>query len=51
MEDQDFLRENDQLLKILNEGKDFPGLIEGFLDFRPTYKYDPGTDDYDTSKK
>lgn len=50
-EDQLFLKERDQLLPILKEGKEFPGLIEGFIDFWPTYKYDPGTDNYDTSKK
>jgi hypothetical protein len=29
----------------------FDGYEEGPLTFRPTYRYDVGTDDYDTSEK
>lgn len=50
-EDMDFLQERDQLLPVIEEGKEFPDLQEGYLDFWPTYKYNPGTDNYDTSKK
>ena len=39
------------MLKILAERKHFPLLREYFIGFRPTYKYNPGSDVYDTSKK
>ena len=29
-------------------GKVFQGYSEGKIGFRPTYKFDPGTDDWDT---
>ena len=32
-------------------GAAFAGYQEGPLLFRPTYRYDVGTDDYDTSEK
>lgn len=38
-------------MNIIAEGKEFPMLEEGLITFRPTYKYDPQTDNYDTSKK
>jgi hypothetical protein len=35
----------------MNTGTAFAGYTEGPLLFRPTYRYDVGTDDYDTSEK
>lgn len=49
--DQTELKEKDQLILILAEQKHFPLLREQFIGFRPTYKYNPGSDIYDTSKK
>ena len=34
-----------------NQGNVFNGFSEGPIDFPPTYKYDPFSDDYDTSEK
>lgn len=45
------LRNNDQLLNQRALGNVFQGYREGKICFKPTYKYDPGTDTYDTSKK
>ena len=45
------LRNNDQLRNQRGKGLVFEGFREGKITFKPTYKYDPGTDDYDTSKK
>jgi hypothetical protein len=45
------LRNNDQLLNQRAQGNVFEGYREGKICFKPTYKYDPGTDTYDTSKK
>ena len=45
------LRNNDQLLNERARGNVFKGFREGKIRFKPTYKYDPGTDTYDTSKK
>ncbi|KAJ7363423.1 hypothetical protein OS493_009576 [Desmophyllum pertusum] len=42
---------NDQLIKQKNEKKCFKGFQEGNIKFKPTYKYDPGTDNWDTSEK
>lgn len=39
---------NDQLIKQKNEKKCFNGFQEGHIKFKPTYKYDPGTDNWDT---
>ncbi|XP_064649892.1 phosphatidylinositol polyphosphate 5-phosphatase type IV-like isoform X2 [Lineus longissimus] len=39
----------DELLKARNEGKAFAKFLEGRINFAPTYKFDIGTDDYDTS--
>ena len=44
----DILQENDQLVKQKNERKCFKGFQEGVINFKPTYKYDPGTDNWDT---
>lgn len=41
----------DQLTKAVKKGQAFTGYQEGPLCFRPTYKYDVGTDNYDTSSK
>ncbi|XP_020626629.1 inositol polyphosphate 5-phosphatase OCRL-1-like [Orbicella faveolata] len=42
---------NDQLIKEQKEKKCFKGFKEGSIKFKPTYKYDPGTDNWDTSEK
>ncbi|EFJ17200.1 hypothetical protein SELMODRAFT_421239 [Selaginella moellendorffii] len=41
----------DQLSREARHGRIFTGFREGPLTFRPTYKYDVGTDNYDTSAK
>nr|CAB3264549.1 inositol polyphosphate 5-phosphatase OCRL-1 [Phallusia mammillata] len=53
IEDQHYkpLLENDQLLVQRRVGSVFKGFEEGDLTFRPTYKYNPGTDQWDTSEK
>lgn len=38
----------DQLVQQKNEKKCFKGFEEGVINFKPTYKYDPGTDNWDT---
>ena len=45
------LRANDQLTRVKSRGEAFVGWKEGPLDFPPTYKFDPGTDTYDSSSK
>ncbi|EJS42031.1 inp52p [Saccharomyces arboricola H-6] len=45
------LLEHDQLTQEINEGVVFQGFKEPTVQFRPTYKYDYGTDNYDTSDK
>ena len=45
------LHETDQLRAEMAARAVFPGYAEGALRFRPTYKYDAGTDTYDTSEK
>ena len=42
---------HDQLLVEREEGRVFEGFMEPPIYFPPTYKYDPGTDDFDTSEK
>ncbi|KAJ2964777.1 hypothetical protein NQZ79_g295 [Umbelopsis isabellina] len=42
------LQEADQLQQQMAENKVFPGYREGTITFPPTYKYDLGTDQYDT---
>ena len=44
----DELLENDQLIKQRSERKCFDVFKEGKIKFKPTYKYDPGTDNWDT---
>lgn len=41
----------DQLLQEAERGEIFSGYSEGTLKFKPTYKYDVGSSDYDTSHK
>ncbi|KAF8076611.1 inositol polyphosphate phosphatase [Lyophyllum atratum] len=49
--DFDALLAADQLRRAMDEGAAFSGYAEGPLLFRPTYRYDFGTDIYDTSEK
>jgi len=46
----DLLR-HDQLLRTISEGRAFPDLAESEITFLPTFKYDKGSDSYDTSHK
>ncbi|XP_075410241.1 type II inositol 1,4,5-trisphosphate 5-phosphatase [Tenrec ecaudatus] len=41
----------DQLRNQVSAKAVFEGFTEGQLTFQPTYKYDPGSDDWDTSEK
>ncbi|XP_020551161.1 type IV inositol polyphosphate 5-phosphatase 11 isoform X3 [Sesamum indicum] len=41
----------DQLLQEAERGQVFNGYYEGTLSFKPTYKYDVGSSEYDTSEK
>lgn len=41
----------DQMLQQRYQRKVFNGYTEGPITFLPTYKFDPGTDDWDTSEK
>ncbi|XP_052827352.1 inositol polyphosphate 5-phosphatase OCRL isoform X2 [Octopus bimaculoides] len=41
----------DQLYKQLGKSDVFKGFTEGDISFRPTYKYDTGTDNWDSSEK
>ncbi|KAJ7178924.1 inositol polyphosphate phosphatase [Mycena filopes] len=50
-DDLDALLAGDQLRQAIDSGAAFAGYEEGPLLFRPTYKYDLGTDNYDTSEK
>ncbi|KAJ7682572.1 SacI homology domain-containing protein [Mycena polygramma] len=50
-EDFDSLLAGDQLRQAIDSGAAFAGYDEGPLLFRPTYRYDLGTDNYDTSEK
>ena len=45
------LRNNDQLREEMTHGRAFSGYSEAKLDFDPTYKFNAGTSDYDTSAK
>lgn len=42
---------HDQLLIEKQKGEIFVGFQEGKIKFRPTYKFDVGTNQYDTSAK
>lgn len=41
----------DELNQVIAEDKAFRNFLEGRITFEPTYKYDIGTDNYDTSHK
>ncbi|XP_004525259.1 72 kDa inositol polyphosphate 5-phosphatase [Ceratitis capitata] len=41
----------DQLSSVLSDGAAFRGFMEANITFPPTYKYDPGTQHFDTSSK
>jgi len=45
------LLSHDQLTMSMVSSRAFGGLAEGRITFPPTYKYDPGTGVYDTSRK
>ncbi|KAJ3993489.1 SacI homology domain-containing protein, partial [Lentinula boryana] len=47
----DALLAADQLKQVMDAGVAFSGYEEGPLLFRPTYRYDLGTDNYDSSEK
>jgi hypothetical protein len=47
----DELLGSDQLCQGMDAAEVFAGYEEGPITFRPTYKYDNGTDEYDTSEK
>ena len=51
IEDGVSLLETDQLNWLMGKGTIFRGFKEHQINFRPTYKYDPGTDNFDTSSK
>ena len=47
----DKLMEKDQLTRVINKGQAFQDFREPAIQFLPTYKFDPGSDSYDTSEK
>ncbi|KAI7874281.1 SacI homology domain-containing protein [Mucor mucedo] len=47
----DALLKNDQLTREMRQHRVFEGYKEGIITFLPTYKYDNGTDVYDSSEK
>jgi phosphatidylinositol-bisphosphatase len=47
-ESYDTLLEYDQLSIERSAGRTFPMFDEGYITFAPTYKYDKGTNRYDT---
>lgn len=51
--DLNTLLQHDQLLREIrfNRGCRLRGFSEGPITFKPTYKYDPSSDEYDTSEK
>lgn len=42
---------HDQLRKEMAARRVFPGFLEGMIKFLPTFKYDKGTTEFDTSAK
>ena len=51
IEDGVSVLETDQLTWLMSRGTILRGFKEHPIQFRPTYKYDPGTDNFDTSSK
>uniref|UniRef100_A0A672Z285 phosphoinositide 5-phosphatase n=1 Tax=Sphaeramia orbicularis TaxID=375764 RepID=A0A672Z285_9TELE len=49
--DFESLHSYDQLKRQIDEEAVFVGFVEGEIDFQPTYKYDTGSDMWDTSEK
>ncbi|KAM3911393.1 phosphatidylinositol polyphosphate 5-phosphatase type IV isoform 1-T3 [Leptodactylus fuscus] len=49
--DMSHLLQYDQLIKEMNDGSIFKGFEEASIQFLPTYKFDIGCDDYDTTSK
>ncbi|XP_060778151.1 type II inositol 1,4,5-trisphosphate 5-phosphatase isoform X3 [Neoarius graeffei] len=49
--DFDALYNHDQLKRQMDEDAVFVGFLEGELNFQPTYKYDTGSDEWDSSEK
>uniref|UniRef100_A0A671S7M3 phosphoinositide 5-phosphatase n=1 Tax=Sinocyclocheilus anshuiensis TaxID=1608454 RepID=A0A671S7M3_9TELE len=49
--DFESLYNHDQLKRQMDEEVVFGGFTEGEIDFQPTYKYDTGSDQWDTSEK
>ena len=47
----DVLIENDQLKWAMKQGSVLKEFVEAPLNFRPTFKFDRGSDSYDTSSK
>ncbi|MCI4374361.1 hypothetical protein PGIGA_G00005360 [Pangasianodon gigas] len=49
--DFETLHNHDQLKRQMDEEAVFVGFMEGEIDFQPTYKYDTGSDEWDSSEK
>uniref|UniRef100_A0A674MAE2 phosphoinositide 5-phosphatase n=1 Tax=Takifugu rubripes TaxID=31033 RepID=A0A674MAE2_TAKRU len=49
--DFEALHNYDQLKRQIDEEAVFVGFVEGEINFQPTYKYDTGSDTWDTSEK
>ncbi|KAI4894359.1 hypothetical protein NFI96_032795, partial [Prochilodus magdalenae] len=49
--DFETLHNHDQLKRQMDEEAVFVEFLEGEIDFQPTYKYDTGSDQWDTSEK